>query len=784
MLNAAGAANDTAEGADMTVRIACLAALAAVACASAIALATEVPSILPSGLHLTPPAGAIAKTGTFPQGLALSPSGTRLAVVESGAGPAGLRVFDVPGLQNAREIPLTGAFGAPVWLDGTHVLVAGANDDAVEIVDIDAGKVSRRIALAKGSWPAAVALSPDRATLAVAYDVTGKAVTVDLASGNVVTTFTPGEHPSAIAFSSDGKAIFVASRTASAVTEYAATGRFLARTTVSKHPAALALSSDSARLFVAGSDGDAIDAIDLKDFTVGGVLSLDGSAYAKSPAAGLMPNSLAVAGNTLYATLAGTNAVIATEYRDGGWAKPRAAATGWYPSGVAVASDGTLYVSDAKGEGTIPNPEFKPNAKDDTGYVAAQRYGSVRQIAGATLTADGAYSTTPGANASAAWKPPADSATVIRPNGPIRHVILVIKENRSFDQVLGDVAGANGDASLTWFGYRVTPNQHAIAHRFGTFDNLLASGEVSANGHNWTDGAIANDYVERTWPSSYGDRRDVGDAQDGTGAPVARNGYLWDAAARAHITYRVYGEDIDVEAKPGSIPVTTHPGLVGHFDPRYVSWDLDYSDLGRLKEWRREFSAFVAGQNLPALEIVWLPNDHTSGSRPGKPSPRAYVAQNDLAFGGLVDTVSHSPYWKSTAIFAIEDDAQNGPDHYSDQRTTAYVASPYAAGGIRHEPYCTISVDATVERILNLKPLSIYDSIERPMYEAFVTRANLAPFNALPAATDLKATNAKTAYGAGASARMNFSQPDAVDPAVLSDILAHDAAAAAAAQRR
>src|SRR5581483_2928466 len=204
-----------------------------------------------------------------------------------------------------------------------------------------------------------------------------------------------------------------------------------------------------------------------------------------------------------------------------------------------------------------------------------------------------------------------------------------------------------------------TPNQHAIAQRFGVMDNAYADAQVSADGHNWTDAATANDYLERMWPVNYGNRREGYDSQNGVGANVPHSGFLWDAAKRAGITYRDYGEDMTVSAGP-PLSATDHPALQGHFDPASVGWNLKYSDQDRFNEWKREFSQFVAGHNLPNLEILYLPNDHTAGTQNNMPTPEAYVAVNDWAVGQLVETVSHSPYWKSTAIFVLEDDAQNG----------------------------------------------------------------------------------------------------------------------------
>jgi len=247
---------------------------------------------------------------------------------------------------------------------------------------------------------------------------------------------------------------------------------------------------------------------------------------------------------------------------------------------------------------------------------------------------------------------------------------------------------------------------------------------------------------------------------------------LWDEALRSHVSFRDYGEDIvyDPTTKTTS---TTIAGLQGRFDPAFVGWNLAVSDEARLQVWLTEFNRFVAARSLPQFEIVYFPNDHTAGTAPGRPTPQAYVALNDYVVGELVDTVSHSPYWNSTAIFILEDDAQNGPDHVSDQRSTFYVASPYARGGVHHVHYSTASVVHTIEILLGMHSLSVYDETAAPFYDAFTTRRDLRPFIALQPRIDVHAVNARTAYGARQSQHLDFTRPDAAEGAVLNDILAH-----------
>ena len=417
---------------------------------------------------------------------------------------------------------------------------------------------------------------------------------------------------------------------------------------------------------------------------------------------------------------------------------------------------------DGKGEGTKPNPDFDVFSRSNRGYIAATQFGSIRQIslsAGAEPNPQGAQGL---------GMRPAD--TIVHANGPIRHVFFILKENRTYDQILGDMPQGNGDPHLAFFGARVTPNQHALAQRFGLFDDFYTSGEVSDAGHNWADGAFANDYVERTWPPAYGDRDNHDDTVTGTGAGVAAGGYIWDAARRAGVTFRDYGEMALMQPLEGHVPVTA-PSLGDRFDPRYVGWNLDYSDLDRYREWKREFDRFVTTNSVPQFEFMWLPNDHTAGIRPGKLTPAAYIAQNDYAVGLIVSAISHSSIWGSSAIFITEDDAQDGADHVSDQRSTLYLASPYARGGAIHEHYSTVSVLRTIEALLGMQPLSNYDATALPLYAAFGATPNLAPFEATPPQIDVHARNARTAYGAAISAHLDFSRPDANPPGVLARLL-------------
>lgn len=731
--------------------------------------------MLPTLWQLSPPIGSATTLGTMPQGIALSPDGTKLAVVEAGFNPPALRILAASDLHVLQSIPLKDAFGIPVW-EGPIVYVAGGSTDSVWAVNTVLG--TAKAVTSSAGWPDAIAFFG--AELAVTNDDAGTAtfhplfcdvyaVSVQLntfcrpAPSVAPTTVRVGAHPAAIVISPADSSVYVANRGESTLTHV--TGAKQAQViAVDLHPTALALSNDGKILYVACSDADAIDVVSTKTNTV--VERID---VGLRLGRGASPNALAIAPDgTLYASLGAENAVVEIHH---GRVIARAPA-GWYPTGVAVDAK-NVYVIDGKGEGSRANPQFSPGVKHGGGYVAAELAGSVRAIPRVAFDASSTAEVL--ANIPTPVATPAQ--TILRAHGPIEHVIYIIKENRTYDQVLGDLPGADGDPKLAWFGAHITPNNHAIATRFGVFDNTYADAQVSANGHNWSTAAFANDYLERFWPPAYANRRKTYDFEDGAVASTPGTGYLWDNADRHGISLRDYGEFVTYSVLGSHLSTTSMPGLQGKIDVRYPGFDLNYSDEDRVDEWQREFTDYVAHNNLPQLEIVRLPNDHTSATAPGMLTPQAYVAQNDHALGRIVDVVSHSPYWKNTVVLAIEDDAQNGPDHVDDQRTTFYVASAYAQSGVHHAHYTTSSVMHTIELLLGLPHMTIFDTVAPPLYDAFALQPDLTPYSALDERIDVNARNLKTAYGAAKSARMDFSREDDVDPAVVNDILAHVAGA-------
>ncbi|MGC2649283.1 MAG: alkaline phosphatase family protein [Candidatus Cybelea sp.] len=707
---------------------------AAVCAAAATAAERLYDSVLPNGWIIERPQGLVIQTGTLPQGAAVSPDGAMLAIVESGYNSPALGLYRTQDLARIAEIPLKGAHGRPLWIDGSHVLVAGANADALFDVDVVA-KSPRAIALGKGSYPVAVARSGETFAAATDGDSSVRIGTLDgLSSAKAIGV---GGFIGGLAFSADGKALFASNCAARYVEAIDTQTLEERRIETGLHPTAILPVDDT--IYVAETDNDTVGVYDASKGTRIASIFVGDRAARGSAIVGVSPNALVRERDAIYVSLGAANDIAVIRDRSVVARIP----AGWYPTDVAVLGQ-RLYIIDGKGERTRPNPRYASGSHSDVDYVAAIQYGSIRAY-------DLSHVADSGNPQGAAGWTDAQRSAVVRTGGPIAHVFFILKENRSYDQVLGDMPQGNGDPKLTSFGARVTPNEHALATRFGLFDNTYTSGEVSEPGHNWADAAFDTDFVERMWPATYAGRR--GDDSLSL-AMVPFNGYIWQDAQSARVSFRDYGEMVDP-------PV---PSLAGRYDPRYVGWNLDYSDLNRVKEWRREFADFIHNGNVPRLEYIWLPNDHTYGRRPGKLTPASMVAQNDYALGEIVDTISHSPVWRSSAIFVIEDDAQDGPDHVSAQRTIFFLVSPYARGGLQHAHYSTVSVLSTTELMLGLPPLSTYDGMAVSLRAAFSPVARLAPYTAIAPRVSLYNRNLKAAYNARLTAKLDFSRPDANPP--------------------
>ncbi len=733
--------------------------------------------------------------------------------------------------------------GLVVIADGGRdkLLIANNLSDNVVLFDPATGKILQTFDLSTSdlvpsSYPYTVIASHDGRRAWCSLWNSSQVAELDLTSGKVVRwiklkqpedSLAPGSHPTAMLLSPSEKTLYVALSNIDQIAEVGTeTGVPFGYRTISlpdqqasgTYPIALAQSTDGTRLFAATASLDAVAVFDVSK-------TLDG------PKAGLEKNALM--------------GLIPTD---------------WYPSALAVHGD-DLLIATAKGEGARSNKGMGKTVYEtrhkDHPYLPTLLRGSIARLnipatiknlpqLTATVERDNLLKSDPG------------TITFAGGENPIKHVIYVIKENRTFDQVLGDLKVGDADPSLTLYGEDITPNEHKLALQFGVLDNFYDSGEVSGDGHLWSTAAITSDYNEKTWQIAYRGKERTYDFQGQVADefPLDHNmpdvddpstGFLWDDLARNHMSFRDYGEYVNAvwcnekikasspkegtpsgqESKcprtdvkqggtlppnignphgshspwPWAVPLfsgvkPTKAVLRDHFDPLFPDFNTDYPDQLRADEFLNEFAAFVrareshegAEYELPSFVLLYLPDDHTGGTRPNYARPAANVADNDLALGRVVDAVSHSPYWDDTAIFVLEDDAQDGADHVDAHRSIAFVVSKYCPGSaakpnVEHRFYTTVNVIHTMEMLLGLPPMNQNDAYAPVMSGLFSGPGDQAPYKA-----DFKnlnngliyETNKREAPGAKISSRMDFSRPDAAGAARLNRVLWRDQKGSAA----
>jgi YVTN family beta-propeller protein len=761
-------------------------------------------TLLPNGWRIAP-AGHHIHIGDLPLNMVASPDGRFLVVTNNGWTKPTLTVFDTKHEQVVGRVPLDNAWLGLAWHpDGTRLYSAGAAENAIYEFTWsngalkDAGRIAigppeRRAGgeLLNAGFIGGLAIAPDGRRLYAAH-VFGQAVSaIDLESRREVGKATLPAEPYTCLLSADGRTLFVSLWGGGKVLMFAAdTLAPLGEIAVGGHPNAMLLSKDGDRLFVACANTNAVWVVDLAARTAKEQISV--ALYPNAPV-GTTPNSLALSpdGATMLVANADNNTVAIVDVTKAGASEVEGwVPVGWYPTSVRFSRDGSkLFVLNGKGltSGANPRGPQPGGARVEGQYIGNMLQGALSIIETPDRAARAAmtrrvYELTPYTEAGRLAPVDAPPANPIprRVGGssPIKYVFYVIRENRTYDQVFGDLPRGNGDPSLTLFGEEITPNAHAIAREFTLFDNFYVDAEVSYDGHAFSTGAYATDVAEKLWPTNYGGRGtpylseggfNVRDQYGNFSAPPA--GYIWDFAKRAGISVRSYGEFATWPRRGGQVRATV-PGLEGLVHPSYPPFDLSVPDAQRADIWLEEFRRFEADGSLPRLSIIRLGNDHTNGTSPGSPTPRAMVADNDLALGRIVEAISHSKYWKESAIFVLEDDAQNGPDHVDAHRSVLLAISPFSRRrALDTTLYTTSGVLRTIELILGLPPMSQYDAAATPMYKAFQATPEPSPFTHHPARVPLDERNDWSSPGARASLRMNLRDADMAPEIELNEIL-------------
>lgn len=750
--------------------------------------------LLPNGWSLSP-AGRSLPLGDLPLNMALSNHKQLLAVTNNGQSKQVVQLIDPKSEMLLDEVPIGKSwYGIRFSDDDKKLYVSGGNDNIILAYPISNNKFGKADTLALGKpWPAekispagiavhtkknrlytvtkedsslyildlktksvlhkinleheayACQLSPDKKNLYITLWGGDKVLVFNTVSNEIITEIATGSHPNELLFSKSGKYVFVANANDNSVSVISTVSKKVIETiSASLFPTSLtgsttnglALSADQNTLYIANADNNCLAVFDV-------------SVPGKSTSKGFIP-------------------------------------TGWYPTNVKTLRN-KVMVSNGKGFASMANPQGPQpvktsdnsashvgvNGKKEVQYIGGLFKGTLSFIdqptdAQLAVFTKQVYANTP-FNGQQEKEAKGEIGNPVPRNtsekSPIKHIFYVIKENRTYDQVMGDVKEGNGDSSLCIFPERVTPNHHALARQFVLLDNFYVDAEVSADGHNWSTAAYATDYTEKTWPISYGGRGGTYDYEGSRKIAYPKDGFIWDYCKRAGITYRTYGEF-------GENGKANMKVLDGHVCPGYEGFNQDVKDVDRIKVFKHDLDSLLAINQVPQFNTIRIGNDHTSGQKRGKISPTSAVADNDLALGQLVEYISQSPIWKESAIFVLEDDAQNGPDHVDAHRSPAFIISPYIKmGSVNHTMYSTSGILRTMELILGLPPMSQYDAAATPLFDCFTSTPNLNPYQAKASNINLDVRNTVWNNSAKRSETFNLAKEDAAPDLDLNEVV-------------
>jgi YVTN family beta-propeller protein len=749
-------------------------------------------NLLFNGWGLTP-AGRSTSISDLPLKFVIAPDKKTLAAVCGGFNDHGLALLDLKSGELRQFEKLPEAWnGLAFSRDGSHLYVSGGDSGKIHVFKFSHGTATLEKSLKPSTnadvvFLASIAVHPSNGHVYVCNEANHEVWVLNGATLALETTIPVGLHPHTCILGADPNYLYVSNWGSQTVTVIdLKKGRRVHEVEVGLRPNDMALAPDG-RLFVACSGDNTVQVIQTQQLETSGPAAspdrriwegtreiISTSLYPASPE-GSTPDAVAVSpdGKTLFVANADNNNVMVADLSD-----PKTTLVtgfipvGWYPSALAVAPDGkTLLVGNGKGlasRANVPalstNPRLKgkPNAYD---YIGNTLAGSVSWIPKPDAEQMAAYTRQSRQNSpytpETLRQTAATSHSVIPDHVglqcPIQYVLFIIKENRTYDQLFGDLTDnngnrlGNGDPKLTMYGEKVTPNQHRLVRDYVLLDNLYCNGEVSVDGHSWCDAAIATDYNQRSWIISYSRH---GNLPGNREMEMPAAGAIWDLCRRHGVSYRNYGEG-------ASYVPSDHRGR----------WEGE-RDTEKARSWIQDLELAEKSGELPRFTIMSLGEDHTHGTAPDAFTPDACVASNDQAVGLIVEAASHSKFWPQMAIFIIEDDAQNGPDHVDAHRTTGYVVSPYVKRGMVDSTlYTTASMIRTIELILGLPPLTQYDAGATPMFGVFGQSADERPFDHLPAQVDLMARNTKSSPGAKASSKMDFREYDRAPEDQLNRIL-------------
>ena len=749
---------------------------------------------LPNGWKLTP-VGKLLPLGDLPLNIAVSSSKKIAAITNNGESDQTIQLVDID-----REVILDSIIVGKAWLgltfssDGRYLYASGGNDNIIIRYAILNNRLSVYDSIRIGKpWPikisvAGIALDDSKNRLYVVTKENNSLYVLDIQTKKVIAQYPLGGEGYTCLLSPDHSLLYISCWGCDKILIFDTNQQKITGSVAAgDNPNDLCITKNGLYLFVANSNDNSVSVIDTRQMKP--VETLNSALYPGSPA-GSTTNSVALSNDdkTLYIANADNNCLAVFDVSTPGSSTSKGfIPTAWYPTCVRIAEN-KILVSNGKGMSSHANPYGpNPNRKGDeviyqaggieqkikVQYIGGLLRGTLsilkvpddKQMA---LYSKAVYNNTPYNKNTELISEGETGNPIPRKVGevsPIKYIFYIIKENRTYDQVLGDIPEGNGDRNLVLFGENITPNQHALAREFVLLDNFYVNGEVSADGHNWTMGAYATDYLEKEWPTSYGGR---GGIYPGEGTRLIANnkdGFLWDNCKRNRVTYRTYGEFMG--DKEPNIPV-----LKNHFCTSFTPWDQSVRDTVRFRQWKHDFDSLLIADQLPRLNTIRFINDHTQGLSLNKPTPFAQVADNDLAVGLFVDYLSHSRVWKNSLIIIVEDDAQNGPDHVDAHRSTAYLAGGYVKKSfVDHTAYTTTSLLRTIELILGLPPMSQYDASAVPLWRCMNNTPDHPAFMVRPSLVDLNSKNLAENIWQKKSEKFDFTKEDLVSDVEFNEVI-------------
>ena len=751
--------------------------------------------LLPNGWTLTP-AGRSLEVGDLPLNMAVSSTKKLMAVTNNGQGIQTVQLIDTKTEKVLDNIVIPKSFyGIKFSKDEKQLYVSGGNDNWIMQYAIINSKLILKDSIVLGkAWPvkispAGIEIDDNKKILYVVTKENNSLYVIDLSTKNIKQIINLGNECYGCVLSEDKKSLYISIWGGKKIAIFnTETNTISDLIDVSYNPNELLLSKNGKYLFVANAGDNSVSIINTASKKV--VEILDAALYPESPV-GSVTNGLALSEDekTLYIANADNNFLSVFDVSILGKSKSKGfIPVGWYPTNVKVIGH-RIFVTNGKGFSSYANP-LGPQPVNK-GVKSATHIGEIKtdgrlQYIGSLMKGTLSIIDEPNKSTQELYtkyvynNTPFKKQNLLVAQGeignpipmkvgepsPIKYVFYILKENRTYDQVFGDIAEGNGDSTLCLFGEKITPNQHKLAKEYVLLDNFYVDAEVSADGHNWSLGAHANDFLEKTWPSGYSNRGGVTDGMGRRQIANDKDGFIWDFCKRANVSYRTYGVFQDNEK--GNIP-SLRGNECSYFSTFYKN---NIRDTTRYQQWKRDFDSLISINAVPHFNSVRLGADHTQGMAVGKPTPFACVADNDLAVGLFIEHLSQSAIWNESAVFILEDDAQTGPDHVDAHRSNALVISPYTKRKfVDHTLYSTSGMLRTMELILGLPPMSQYDAAAMPMWRSFTSTPNYSKFHSLLSNVNLNDIHKINSPSAKKSEKLDFSDADKVNDHVFNEIL-------------